>query len=340
VVGLLAYAHVALAEPAPAQTQAQAGTSADAAVAFEDGRKLLAQHRPAEACARFARALELEPGNVGVLLNLGLCNEELDKLATALTWFRRAQIRASERSLAESLRAAGDKIAALSRTVPTLGISLSPPRKGATGNGALGATARIEVRVEVRIDGAVVAASDLPRIELDAGHHVVEITAAGTTGTRTEVDVVDGAATPLALVVPAPRAEPPAVTPAGPPGPVAEAAPAPASSDPAARRRRAYIAGGIGSALVLGSVALGLVARSAAHGSEHPDVQRDWKNAARYGGTSMFVLGGGALGWAAWTLFHAPGSAERGERVDRAAGPVVAPVIGAGSVGVGVHGAF
>src|SRR5690348_16450198 len=109
-----------------------AGAPGDSASAFDAGRKLLAQHRPAEACAAFARAIELEPGNVGVMLNLGLCNEQLDKQATALTWFRRALARASERQLAESSRAAGDKIAALSRTVPTLRIALSPPAAAAT----------------------------------------------------------------------------------------------------------------------------------------------------------------------------------------------------------------
>lgn len=336
VVGLLACARAALAEPvpAPAQTQAQAGTPAEAATAFDDGRKLLAQHRPGEACAKFARALEIEPGNVGVLLNLGLCNEQLDKLATALTWFRRARASASERALAESLRAAGDKIAALSRTVPTLRISLSPPA-GAHANAA----------ARIAIDGAAVATSELARVELDAGHHVVELTAAGSTGSRTEVDLVDGAATPLALVVPAPRAEPPVVRPtvARPRPEAAPAAPtAPTASDAPVRRRQAYIAGGIGGGLVLGSIALGLVARSAAHGTDHPDAQRDWKTAARYGGTSMFVLGGAALGWAAWTLLHAPAAAgpERPERADRAADPVVAPVVGAGSIGVEVHGAF
>jgi tetratricopeptide (TPR) repeat protein len=330
VVGLLACARAALAEPvpAPAQTQAQAGTPAEAATAFDDGRKLLAQHRPSEACAKFARALEIEPGNVGVLLNLGLCNEQLDKLATALTWFRRARASASERALAESLRAAGDKIAALSRTVPTLRISLSPP-----------AGAHVNAAARIAIDGAAVATSELARVELDAGHHVVEFTAAGSTGSRTEVDLVDGAATPLALVVPAPRAEPPVVRPAVPP-PRPEAAPA--ASDAPVRRRQAYIAGGIGAGLVLGSVALGLVGRSAAHGTDHPDAQRDWKSAVRYGGTSMFVLGSAALGWAAWTLLHAPAASgpERPDRADRAAGPVVAPVVGAGSIGVGVHGAF
>jgi hypothetical protein len=301
VVGFLAYAGAALAQPA---------ATSESAAAFDAGRKLLAQHRPAEACAKFAHAIELEPGNVGVMLNLGLCNEQLDKQATALTWFRRAKARAGELELAESVRAAGDKIAALSRTVPTLRLALSPPAVVAT----------------VTVDGAAVAASEFARVELDAGHHVIEVAAAGSAGMRREVDVVDGAATPIELAVPppAPPVRPPEV-----------AAPRPATSPGAvAPRGRAYIAAAVGGGLVLGSVALGLLGRSEARSTEHPDTARDWKAAVRYGGTSMFVIGGAALGWAVWTYVRAPG--ERAER----APAIVAPAIGDRSVGIGVQGAF
>jgi hypothetical protein len=85
---------------------------------------------------------------------------------------------------------------------------------------------------------------------------------------------------------------------------------------------------------VLGSVALGLLGRSEARSTEHPDTARDWKAAVRYGGTSMFVIGGAALGWAVWTYVRAPG--ERAER----APAIVAPAIGDRSVGIGVQGAF
>ena len=103
------------------------------------------------------------------------------------------------------------------------------------------------------------------------------------------------------LVVP--HAPPPA-----PPGTAPEAAARRVAGDStAAARRRAYLAGAIGGGLVLGSVVLGLEGRSASRSTEHPDVQRDWKLAVRYGGTSMFVAGGAALGWAIWTYVHAPG---------------------------------
>jgi hypothetical protein len=303
VAALLAQAGAAVAQPAPV-------TSAHdrAAAAFDEGRKLLARHQPSGACARFAQALELEPGNVGVMLNLGLCNEQLDKLATALTWFRTAQARASELGLAEATRAASDKITALSHSVPTVRVA-RPPSAAAS----------------VRIDGAVVRDPDLERVELDAGHHVIEIRVAGATEARKEVDVVDGVAT-VELVVP--HASPPA-----PPVPHPEiAARRVAGDSTAAARRRAYLAGAIGGGLVLGSVALGLEGRSASRSTEHPDVQRDWKLAVRYGGTSMFVVGGAALGWAIWSYVHAPG--ERGDPA------ILGLAIGDHSVGLGAHGVF
>lgn len=318
VVGLVAYTGAALAQPAPS-TSANDGSTA----AFEAGRRLLAQHHPAEACAKFASALELEPGNVGVMLNLGLCNEQLDKLATALGWFRRAQARASERKLAESARAAGDKIAALSQRVPTLKLEVSP---------SPAATA-------VTLDGAALAPEALSRVEFDAGHHVIEVTAVGAAAVRRDVDAADGVATTVELVVP----PAPAAHPAPPSAEPAVAAQRPAHGAPhpvdGASRGRVVLAGAIGGGLVLGSVALGLAGRSAARATDHPDVQHEWQTAVRYGGTSMFVLGGAALGWAIWSYVRAPREPSERAAPERAAA-IVAPAIGDRSLGIGVRGAF
>jgi hypothetical protein len=305
VVGLFASAGTALAQPAGVP----GGASDDPVAAFEAGRKLLEGHHPAEACLKFSRALELEPGNVGVMLNLGLCNEQLDKLATALTWFRRARARASELKLTESVRAAIEKTAALSRKVPAVRLALSPPSAAA----------------RVTLDGAVVENPDLERVELDAGHHVFAVTAPGGAASRQDVDVIDGATAAVELVVPAARQS--GTPPAGPDTAAGRAV--------GTQRRRAYIAGAIGGGLVVGSVALGLAGRSAAHSTDHPDVQQRWKIAVRYGGTSMFMLGSAALGWAAWSYLHAPS-----ERADRTVIVPVVPVVGDRSIGLGVQGAF
>src|SRR5262245_38878261 len=63
---------------------------------FEEGRKLLNAEDPAGACEKFNEAIKLDPDAPGTMLNLGLCNEKLQKYRTALYWFRKAQARAAE----------------------------------------------------------------------------------------------------------------------------------------------------------------------------------------------------------------------------------------------------
>lgn len=306
MVGLLLYARVGVAQPAAAPPS----TPDDAQTAFDTGRKLLAAHRPAEACAKFVRALQIEPGNVGVLLNLGLCHEQLDQRATAIDWFRKARARASELQLAGSIRAAQDKLAALTRGVATVRIALSPP----------------DVAAAITVDGAPIAAADLGRVELDAGHHVIEARSRDRF-TRAEVDTIDGTATEIALVVPQPAAPSPA--PAAAPNEIF--ARSPTMDTPRTQRHRAYLAGAIGGSLVIGSAALGLVGRSAVRSTDHPDAQRDWTAAVAYGGTSLFVLGAAAIGWGIWTYVHA------GEPAGRTS---VAPAVGDRSIGIEARGAF
>src|SRR5690348_16754449 len=86
---------------------------------FAEGRALLDQGKPAEACSKFEASLKLEPDAAGVLLNLGLCNVQQHKLATALRWFRKAA--ASDST--EVQAAANQQITTLSSLVPTVRIA-------------------------------------------------------------------------------------------------------------------------------------------------------------------------------------------------------------------------
>jgi hypothetical protein len=128
---------------------------------FAEGRALLDQGKPAEACGKFEASLKLEPDAAGVLLNLGLCNVQQHKLATALRWFRKAA--ASKQD--EVVAAANQQITTLSSLVPTV---------------------RIEAAGGVAVDGERVEARQ--PIEIDAGHHV-----ASTGGVDTPFDVEEGA---------------------------------------------------------------------------------------------------------------------------------------------------
>jgi hypothetical protein len=269
-----------------------------ASTLFDEGRQLLDAGHPAEACAKFTLALQLEPEDLGVMLNLGLCNEQLDRLATALKWFRRAQLLASERARPDTEAAAKDKAAALVGKLATLAISAAPD-------------------AAVTVDNNRIETIDLGRVEVDAGHHVIEATAKGQSG-RIEVDVQDGEAKAVAvdITVPTPVAKHYVTIDRG-----------------RDARRNAYIIGGVGGGLVVASGVLGLVGHIEYGGTEHPDTQQRWQDLVRYGGTSMFVVGGAGLAIAAWLYFHAPGP----ERVEQT---VVAPTIGRGSIGFSIGGAL
>src|SRR5258706_4941199 len=143
---------------AGAEEPPASATPADAL--FEEGRALLDAAQPGPACEKFEAALKLDPEGLGTVLNLGLCNEQLDKLATSVAWFRRALVRASELGKTDTEAAAKDKTTALAPKVPTIKIAFthSPPA---------GAVATL--------DGKPIAEFDLSRIEVDAGKHVVDV---------------------------------------------------------------------------------------------------------------------------------------------------------------------
>jgi hypothetical protein len=132
-----------------------------AADLFGEGRTLLDQGKPAEACDKFTAALQLEPDAPGVLLNLGLCNVQQHKLATALRWFRKAAATGQD----EVVAAANQQVTTLSSLVPTI---------------------RIQSADAVAIDGDPVDTTQV--IEIDAGHHV-----ANAAGIDTPFDVEAGA---------------------------------------------------------------------------------------------------------------------------------------------------
>src|SRR5829696_9786868 len=66
---------------------------------FLEGRELLTSHDTQAACDKFEASIALDPAAPGVMLNLGLCYEMLEKYATSLYWFRKAQVAAAEANL-------------------------------------------------------------------------------------------------------------------------------------------------------------------------------------------------------------------------------------------------
>jgi hypothetical protein len=162
---------VALASAANAQPD----DHARAEELFEEGRRLMTEHDPAAACGKFAESIRLEPLAAGTMLNLGLCHQQLNHYRTALYWFRKAQIRASETDPALPMyeKEARDRTAYLVNVVATIRIELArgtPPD------------------TQVTIDDEAIHPEDFGHLEIDPGHHIV-LASSGKLTFRKELDV-------------------------------------------------------------------------------------------------------------------------------------------------------
>lgn len=270
---------------------------------FVEGRALLEANHPAEACEKFEASLRLEPDAAGPMLNLGLCNEQLDRLATALRWFRRVETRAAELNLPEVESAAKDKATALASRVPTLRIVFTQPAPDGTA---------------VALDGSKLEDIDYQRVELDAGHHELALSGPGLVDERRTAELADGDAKTVTF------------SPHAPPPPKKEWITVDRGRS---RRLLAYIVGGVGAGLLVGDTVFVLVAKHEYDATERPDIRQSWQSAVRYGGTSAFVVGAAAIAASTWWYLHAPGP----EHVERT---VVAPVIDRERIGVALSGAF
>jgi hypothetical protein len=146
---------------------------------FEQGRKELNEAgtdkaKIASACEKFDEAIKLDPEAPGTMLNLGLCNEKLDKYKTALYWFRKAQARASETNLLDYENAAKTHTVDLAGKVATIKITFSTTPPDGT---------------KVRIDGEEIAPADFLHAEVDPGHHTIVAGAPGRKVFTQEFDV-------------------------------------------------------------------------------------------------------------------------------------------------------
>lgn len=95
------------------------------------------------------------------------------------------------------------------------------------------------------------------------------------------------------------------------------------------QRHLAYVLGGVGSGVIAGSVALGLIGKHEYDATDQLATRDRWRSAVRYGGASMLVVGTGAIATAMILYLGAPGDET-----------VVRPVVAGDQVGVTVHGAF
>jgi hypothetical protein len=144
--------------PPPETAPPETAPATPAQLAFREGRELLEAGKDAEACAKFEESLKADPDAPGTMLNLGLCNEHLGKIATALRWFRKAQFRSAETGMVDYETAAKTETVKLAARVPRLRIVNKP------------------AGAEVLLDGQAVGELDLARVEVDPGSHRIEVT--------------------------------------------------------------------------------------------------------------------------------------------------------------------
>ncbi len=156
--------------PAPSAKQVEADKL------FGEGRDLLAQKRPKEACEKFEQANRLDPLAAGTKLNLGLCYEELGKYHTALKWYRQAQARAAETNLPDHEKAAKEHTVALAAKVPSITIEFPAPAP---------------VNPMVTLDDETIATNDFGHVEVDPGAHVLIARAAGKKNARQDFTIAE-----------------------------------------------------------------------------------------------------------------------------------------------------
>jgi predicted Zn-dependent protease len=78
--------------------RAAAQTPSEAETLFREGLALLEAGKPAEACERFERSILKDPRAIGVLMNLGRCNERAGRSRPRSSATRRRSIARPRRS--------------------------------------------------------------------------------------------------------------------------------------------------------------------------------------------------------------------------------------------------
>jgi hypothetical protein len=158
---------------------------------FKRAKKLLGEHKYAEACAKFEESYQLDPG-IGGQLNVGKCYEEWGKLARAYHAYVEAERQAKAANDARQTKI-HDLVAAIEPMVPRLQIHV-PAGADTTG-------------LSISIDGQPVPTSDLETAQLvDPGPKQVDYTAAGVKKQKL-VPVERGSTAEVTLDLPAKKVD-------------------------------------------------------------------------------------------------------------------------------------
>ena len=145
---------------------AAAGDAALAEVLFQEGKKLMAERRFAEACPKLAESQRLDPAG-GTLTALALCHEGEGKTATAWTEFEAVLAEARRNGRADRQSVAKEHLALLEAQLTKLTVTVAPATAALSG-------------LEVKRDGATIGPPSWGvAAPIDPGVHTLEATAPG-----------------------------------------------------------------------------------------------------------------------------------------------------------------
>jgi hypothetical protein len=241
--------------------RAQGGSSEAAATAlFDEGRKLMNEHRYADACPKLAESQQLAPSG-GTLINLAECYEHTGQSASAWVAWKGAAARANAAGKRDVEQKAIARAAALEPSLARLTIAVEKARN-------------LEGLV-VKRDGIPVGQTEFGMgIPVDPGPHVIEATAPNKKPFSARVDVAPkqaSAQVTVALedepVVAAPAAPATPSTAPGVPSTPQGGGPVPVGPDTEShpsntQRTIGWILGGVGIAGVAVGTVFGLQAKS------------------------------------------------------------------------------
>jgi hypothetical protein len=329
-VALLA---LGLGMTASSSARAQGGEAAATAL-FDEGRKLMAAHKYAEACPKLAESERLAPSG-GTLLNLAECYEHTGQTASAWVAWKDAASRANAAGKADVEKRALAKAAALEPTLAHLTVTVD--------------SASDVPGLVIKNDGVAVGHAELGvALPVDPGSHLVEATAPKKKPFSAKVDVAarqsDARVTVTMEDEPEAAVPPPPVTP--PPPSTTSEQPPPATSSGGTVRTVGIIVGVVGLAGLGTGAAFGLVAKSKNDEALQPancpthtlctqnglDLTHDAKTAATLS-TVSFIAGGVLAAGGIVLVLTAPSSSPRtGLRIT----PLLAPSV----AGLGVDAAW
>jgi hypothetical protein len=225
---------LALASFAPTTSWAQGSDAALAEALFQEGRRLIAQNKVAEACPKFEESHRLAP-KLGTLLNLATCHDKQGKTGSAWGELTEALTLAKQAGEAERIAYARKLLDDLEKRLSRVVLEVPKTTDGE----------------EVKLDGRViVAAAYRTPIPVDPGDHTIEATAPGHASWTT---IVAAKAGPSSVTVEVPElavsvgaSAPPPPPPAQPPPRKTPPPPPPEHHGPSGQLVAGLVIGGVG----------------------------------------------------------------------------------------------